>query len=384
VVGTVILFGFLIIALSLYQVQVVPQENAEIEFQHFEETRNDLVEVRAGILQAGSIDRPQYRTVRLGTTYSTRLFTINPPAPAGTIRTTESYPITISNGTDTETIPTRFLQYRPGYNEIDRSSTWYDASVLYLNATENGGGIAVIEDQELVDDDGGVRIVALQNEFRRSGTGRVTLELRPAEAVTGSIPEGDVNVTIPTRLSGDEYWDDADIPAATYGGVTSDANGDGVHNLTLETTSDNLTVDTVGIQETAEAPTQNANGALGGGSGEGSGDGDSSNSGGGFDQLIASVQTGNGANSGKPDTVTIDSFSIGSSSDIVFTATESGNSVTQTVSGPSGSNIELDLGGVGSNTFPVQVTANINGGECLETTFSQGDSAKQLNDWTTC
>ena len=275
VVGTVILFGFLIVALSLYQVQIVPQENAEIEFQHFEETRNDLVEVRAGILQAGSIDRPQYRTVRLGTTYSTRLFTINPPAPAGTIRTTESYPITISNGTDTETIPTRFLQFRPGYNEIDRSSTWYDASVLYLNATENGGGIVVIEEQELVDDDGKVRIVALQNEFRRSGTGRVTLELRPAEAVTGSIPEGDINVTIPTRLGGDEYWADADIPAATYGGVTSDANGDGVHNLTLETTADNLTVDTVGVQEAPEDPTQNADATLGGGGGTGGGGGDS-------------------------------------------------------------------------------------------------------------
>jgi hypothetical protein len=297
VVGTVILFGFLILALSLYQVQIVPQQNAQVEFQHFEEVRNDLVELRAGILQAGSIDRTQYQTVRLGTSYSTRLFTINPPTPTGTIRTTQSYPITISNGSDTVTIPTRFLEYRPGYNELDRSSTWYDASVLYLNATENGGGIAVIEDQELVDDGGKVRVVALQNEFRRSGTGRVTLELRPAEAVTGSIPEGDVNVTIPTRLSGDEYWDDADIPAATYGGATSDANGDGVHNLTLETTADNLTVDTVGVQESPENPTQNADGALpdgGGGDGGGGGSGGSGN-----DVKEVNFESANPGNSGK-------------------------------------------------------------------------------------
>ncbi|MEZ3162549.1 hypothetical protein ABNG03_14655 [Halorubrum sp. RMP-47] len=282
VVGTVILFGFLILALSLYQVQIVPQQNAQVEFQHFEEARNDLVELRAGILQAGSIDRTQYQTVRLGTSYSTRLFTINPPAPAGEIRTTESYPITISNGSDTVTIPTRFLQYRPGYNEIDRSPTWYDASALYLDARDDGGGIAVIEGQELVTDSGEVRVVALQNEFRRSGTGGVTLELRPAESITGSIPEGDLNVTVPTRLSGDEYWNETDIPADTYGGVTGDANGDGVHNLTLETTATNLTVDTVGVQKAPEDPTQNVDGALGGGGAGGGGDG-----GGGADSLPA-------------------------------------------------------------------------------------------------
>ncbi|WP_241989415.1 hypothetical protein [Halorubrum sp. SP9] len=268
-----VLFGFLILALSLYQVQIVPQENAEVEFQHFEEVRNDLVELRAAVLQAGSLDQPQYQTVQLGTTYPTRVFTINPPAPAGTIRTTDAYPITISNGSGTPagtvTIPTRFIEYRPGYTELDRSSTWYDASVLYLDARGESGGIAVIEDQALVNADGEVKIVALQNEFRQSGTGRTTIELYPAESVNGTIPEGDLNVTVPTRLSGEEYWDGADIPI-NYS-VTGDANDDGIHNLTLETTADDLTVDTVGVQEVPEDPTQNADGTVGGGDGGGGG-----------------------------------------------------------------------------------------------------------------
>ncbi|SNR77450.1 Polymer-forming protein [Halorubrum ezzemoulense] len=265
VIGVVILFGFLILALSLYQVEIVPQQNAETEFQHSGEVRNDLVELRAGILQAGSIDQPQYQTVELGTTYSTRVFAINPPAPAGTIRTSESYPITIayeSNETVIETIPTRFIEYQPGYNELDRSPTWYDASVLYLDARDDGGGIAVIEDHTLFDS-GGVQITALQNEFRQSGTRRVTLELRPAESVTGEIPEGDLIVTIPTRLSDDEYWGETDIPNNEYS-ITDDTNDDGVYNLTLETTTSNLTVDTVGVQEAPENPTQNANARVGG------------------------------------------------------------------------------------------------------------------------
>ena len=257
VIGFVILFGFLIITLSLYQAQAVPQQNSEVEFQHFEEARNDLVELRAGILQAGSTDQSQYRTVQLGTTYPTRMFAINPPPPAGTIRTTEAYPITISNGSKNVTIPTRFVQYQPGYNELDRSSMWYDASVLYVDAREGEGGVAVIEDQELVADDGSVRVVAVQNEFRRSGVSRVTLELRPAEGVTGRIPEGDLNVTVPTRLSDDEYWDESGISSDAYN-FTENANGDGVHSLEIETTASNLTVDTVGVQEAPEDPTQNS------------------------------------------------------------------------------------------------------------------------------
>ena len=270
VIGVVILFGFLIIALSLYQVEVVPQQNAETEFQHSGEVRNDLVELRAGILQAGSIDQPQYQTVQLGTVYSTRVFSINPPAPAGTIRTSESYPITIayeSNGSVIETIPTRFIEYQPGYNEIDRSPTWYDASVLYLDARDEGGGIAVIEDQNLVDSDGEVQITALQNEFRRSGTGQVTLELRPAESVIGDIPEADLNVTVPTRLSNGEYWNSTDISNNKYS-VTDDANDDGIHNLTLETTTSSLTIDTVGVQEVPEEPVQNSNARIGGSTSE--------------------------------------------------------------------------------------------------------------------
>lgn len=258
VIGTVLVFGFLIIGLSLYQVQVVPQQNAQTEFEHFESVQNDLVDLRAGILQAGSTDRTQYQTVRLGTSYSTRAFAINPPAPAGQIRTSDPYNITIDpDSGDSVNVSTRFVEYRPGYNEIGRSPTRYDASVLYTDARDNGGGIAVIEGQELVDNDGNVAIVAVQNEFQRSGTGRVTIELRPAESVTDDIPDGPLTVTIPTRLSGEEYWNGADIPDETYDGVSA-PNDDGVRNLTLETTGENLTVDTVGVGEAPEEPTQNA------------------------------------------------------------------------------------------------------------------------------
>ena len=196
-----------------------------------------------------------------------------------------------------ETVPTRFLQYRPGYNEIDQSPTWYDASVLYVDARDEGGGIAVIEDQELVDSGAEVQIVALQNEFRRSGTGRVTLEFRPAENVTETLPDGNLTVTLPTRLSENDWETKTDLPTDSnvYGGITDDANDDGVYNLTLNTSTNDLTVDTVGVQETPDDPVQNANGAVGGG-----GSGGDGSTGGGSDNAD-SVQTvdGTGSTTGK-------------------------------------------------------------------------------------
>ncbi|MFC7323393.1 hypothetical protein ACFQMF_02235 [Halorubrum rutilum] len=309
VIGTVILFGFLILALSLYQVQIVPQQNAQVEFQHFEEVRNDLVELRAGILQAGSTDRPQYQTVRLGTSYSTRLFAINPPAPAGTIRTVEAPPITISNGTPegTVTIPTRFLQYQPGYNEIDQSPTWYDASVLYVDASEEGGGIAVIEGQELVDNEEKVTIVALQREFRRSGTGRVTVELQPAVSPTDEIPDGPLTITIPTRLSESDWENKTNITSKdAYVSVTDD-NNDDIYDLELSTTAENLTVDTVGVQEAPEDPTQNG-GGTGGDGGTDGGDGGTDGGDGGADGGDGGGTTTLYPSSGTADAGTLSDF----------------------------------------------------------------------------
>ncbi|OYR41360.1 MULTISPECIES: hypothetical protein [unclassified Halorubrum] len=252
VIGTVILFGFLILALSLYQVQVVPQQNGQVEFQHFEEVRNDLVELRAGIVRAGSTDRAQYETIRLGTQYPTRIFAINPPDPSGTIRTSDSYNISVTNGTESVNVTTRFIKYQPGYNRIQPSPTWYDASVLYIDERGNGGGFAVIEDQSLVGTDGTVRITALQNEFQQSGLGRVTIELYPTENDTKSLPTGDLTIGVPTRLTGEEYWDDTEIPAASYGGVVNDSYDDGVHKLTIETKRKDLELNTVGIQKAPE------------------------------------------------------------------------------------------------------------------------------------
>ena len=264
VVGFILIFGILVLTLSVYQAQIVPQQNAQTEFEHFEESQNELIELRNSISTAGQTDVSQFPSVTLGTNYQTRLLTINPAPPAGTLQTSEKYNITISNGNpeDDLNISTRFLEYQPGYNEITVGPTQYEHSVLYLDERDRGNNVRIIEDQHLVKD-GTVRITPLQNEFQQTGTDRVTLELYPQEQVdTSEFPEQDgepLNVTIPTQLDEDEYWNDAlEEVGSIYQGVDTEVHGEEIHALNLSVEEDDLEVNTVGIQlEPDESPAKN-------------------------------------------------------------------------------------------------------------------------------
>jgi len=277
VIGFILIFGILVLLLTVYQAQIVPQQNAQTEFEHFEDTENELVELRNAISTAGQADVSQFSSVRLGTTYQSRLLTINPAPPVGTLQTSDEYNITISNGTAEHdlNISTRFLEYQPGYNELDVGLTQYEHSVLYLDERDRGNNVSVIEDQNLVKD-GTVRITALQNEFQQTGTNRITLELYPEDDVDGSeFPEQDgenLNVTIPTQLDEDEYWNDAlDDVGSIYQGT--EEHGE-IHALNLSVDEDDLEVNTVGIQlEPDEGAAKNTDPQGGGGIG-GNGNGE--------------------------------------------------------------------------------------------------------------
>ena len=255
-IGFILLFGFLVIAFIGYQAQVVPQQNAETEFEHFQQNQNELIELRSAILTAGTSDRQQFPTIQLGTNYQTRLFALNGPPPAGILQTSDSYPITISDGddeTDDVVVDTRFLEYQPGYYEIDIGSTWYENSVLYLDETESSGNRVIIEDQSLVDK-GTLQITALQNEFQQSGTGRITLELKTLNGNNiGNLSdlnnEGKLTVELPTRLD-EDYWvgqfEESSVVDTTGFDPEPEYEPD-INEIELEV--DNVTVNTVGISD---------------------------------------------------------------------------------------------------------------------------------------
>jgi len=298
VVGFILIFGILVLLLTVYQAQIVPQQNAQTEFEHFEDSQNELIELRNSISTAGQADVSQFPSVNLGENYQTRLLTINPAPPVGTLQTSEQYNITIANETHQTNVSSRFLVYEPGYNELQIGSTAYEHSVLYIDERDRENNVSIVEDQNLVKD-GKVRITVLQNSFQQQGTDRITLELYPQDELTdgdGDFPEGDdLNVTIPTQLSDNEYWNDELENEDVYDGVDIDAKEEGIHTLNLSVNETNLEVNTVGIrQEPNEGPAKNTRQQAGGTTGDSSGvtDDDSLS----FDGLPTATSSGSGNN----------------------------------------------------------------------------------------
>lgn len=249
VIGFIFIFAFIIIFLSVYQAQFVPQQNREVEFSHFQDVRNDMIEIRSGILTAGGADVSQYPTIRLGTNYPTRAFAINPAPPTGELRTSDAYNITIdpSDGSSTN-VSTRFLVYRNNYNQMDIGPMWYENSVLYLDERETGGRVVVYQDQNIVLDNSSTRVTALQNEIDKTSTGRVTVEIYPTESpnINSTAWNDTVTFRIPTRLNGTEYWDEELGDINGYN-VQEDAVAEGIHYVEINVSADSLKFNTVGI-----------------------------------------------------------------------------------------------------------------------------------------
>jgi len=86
-VGAVLLFATIIIALSVYQATVVPAENSDVEYRHSQQVQGQLVDVRNALVATAETGDARPATVSLGTEYPNRVFLVNPPPAAGTLRT---------------------------------------------------------------------------------------------------------------------------------------------------------------------------------------------------------------------------------------------------------------------------------------------------------
>jgi len=256
VVASIILLGFVVIGLAGFQAVTVPQQNAETEFQHFESVQNDMEQIVDAVADVEAQNRAQFSTIQLGATYQPRIVTINPPPAAGSLQTSDEYPITIRGENETENVSTRFLEYQPGYTELRTGSVWYENSRAYVE-DETTDGRALITTNSIINSDGTLNIIALQNEFYESGTNRLTIELYPKQTGDINIDElGDeLNVTIPTRLD-ENHWNESlsdELPTEDFE-VREDEpyEDEDVNSLKLfDIDFDDLDITTVGIQSAA-------------------------------------------------------------------------------------------------------------------------------------
>lgn len=219
-VGAVILFSFVVIGLSMYQATVVPDQNAEVEFNHNQEVQRDMVELRNGIISSGASGRGTVVAVQLGTTYPARAIAINPGPPSGSLRTVApsgGRTLTVKNaealdaetgdfwdGSD-QTYSTTGVQYEPNYNEFRAAPvTVYENSIVYNRGPD--GGIAVLTEQQLVDGRE-LDLTLLQGTYEASQAGTVSADVSSESGqvrtvlVQRSSPGMPIEFSFPSDLS---------------------------------------------------------------------------------------------------------------------------------------------------------------------------------------
>lgn len=235
VVGAVLLLGFLVLALSLYQVSVVPNQNAAAEFDHNQQVEDEMVDIRNAILEARSTGKDRYSSVTLGTRYQDRTLAVNPPSPTGTIETVKQRNVSVvERGGDDDPLglaelrlENQFLEYTPRYYEYQQAGTIRFENTVAYHEYENSN--VLLTEQTLLRGET-VSLVPLEGEFRKNGQGRVTID--PIPGLLKTVRVDDPNVTVPTELPREDWeellaeeLDDGETISVTDGNLTLALNG---------------------------------------------------------------------------------------------------------------------------------------------------------------
>lgn len=232
ILGAVILAGFIVAGMAIYQAQVVPHQNMEIEFNHNERVEEDMISVRNALLQAHESGDDQFVTVELGTTYPVRLVGVNPPNPTGRLHSTRSRPIQIKNGSGSDVTGTvcpggensRFIAYSPQYNEYQNAPVFrYENSLVYKWFPQESVNLTMTG-QKVVSDST-VNIYRTTGNYSLRGQGAVSFDVRAGTIKTTSV--ADPTVTLPTKLT-ESKWEQV-LSGEVDPANVSTANG----NLTL-------------------------------------------------------------------------------------------------------------------------------------------------------
>jgi hypothetical protein len=244
VLGAILLFGIVVLALGSYQAFVVPQQNAEIESNHDAQVSNEFAEIQPAISNAAASGRTRTTSVTLGTRYPVRAAALNPPTVTGQLSTGASGDLRVEHDSRidacalTDDRPnTTSIRYNANYNELDNTGAMvYENGVTYR---ETDGGILQRTDQQLVDGST-IRLYPLVAEqFSTGSSSSEQLRFVPGETGvrTVDIDDGEeLDITFPSRLD-EDGWNEILGDTNDFDNVDDSASGDTV-TVTLSPSSD--------------------------------------------------------------------------------------------------------------------------------------------------
>jgi hypothetical protein len=215
-VGAAILLGFVVIAITMYQVNVVAEQNADVEFEHSQAVQGQLVDLRNDVTDVVGDGSSSSQTVSLGTSYPPRTIFINPAQPRGVLRTTATGQLRIRNATATGepdavdaawdgtlwTRSTRGITYQPNYHEYDGAPvTILEHGHLY-NHHPNGVNQSVTD--QLLIDGNEITVITLRGNLSESTSGTVSVRSRAFSTSQNTVSVNSsaaspLTIRIPTR-----------------------------------------------------------------------------------------------------------------------------------------------------------------------------------------
>ena len=201
-VGAVLLLGILVIALASYQAIIVPQQNAQTEFDHNQQVEDEMVEFRNALREARLDNRERSTSVKLGTRYQSRTIAVNPPPATGTLQSVpqDNMEIEGNNIVDFELQGNQFFEYTPSYSEYRDAGTIRYENLLVYHEFDNTN--VMLSDQLLIRSDT-IRLVPSTPDLNENGIERVTYEPDPSEAKVITVEEP--IITIPSELNASQW-----------------------------------------------------------------------------------------------------------------------------------------------------------------------------------
>lgn len=233
-IGAILLFGFAVILFSLYGAYVVPSENAEVEFNHFQKVENEFTALRADVLEAKRTNEDRIAVVTLGTRYPTRVLGLNPPAPSGSLRTANAGAVELTNtgavttpwlcnGSSSGTIETRSLVYQPRYNQF-KSPEAITYEHTFVGRSYQGQALFGPQDMVTLNETGSVTqldLVVLTGSYAKDGVSAASVDISASQTNTTTVTTSEFTLTLPSRFSAEQWTDeilpDADLTAADVG-----------------------------------------------------------------------------------------------------------------------------------------------------------------------
>ncbi|ACV47852.1 MULTISPECIES: Ig-like domain-containing protein [Halomicrobium] len=221
-IGAVLLFAMLVVAFSSYQAFVVPNQNRAVEFNHNQDVRDQMQDLRNALVSIHGETATRSVTLTLGTRYPARLVAVNPGPASGTIRTSETAEsganLTIANatasgetgdfwnGTDRR-YDTGFLVYQPSYNVYGQApETAYENTVLSNRFADE----SLAETGQTMIDGKRISLVTINGSLSRTQAGSTSLDLEPVSTSTTTVAvsndSSNVTLSAATQLSESE-WD---------------------------------------------------------------------------------------------------------------------------------------------------------------------------------